>query len=420
MILPFRHNPSLPRRTGPALMLAALLASSLRPAVIHAGDQSASADSGGVPFQAFSVTLQPQVTTSPLPSWATPDMLSIQPGTDSVSLGIPALASQDEIGAFALTVIFRDNGDGGPVVEWLSKDGISTLLSAGLGKTGVPLGLNSRTLLIGQALALDGGTIRISFAGRFERLISIALRPAKEVEVGSLDQEARPALLSEKDRIFDVSEVSGAEAGNSGGDNYRGLIIDAELSAAPVRLDFPGGQGTVEFDVPLGETPSGAYLYAEIGGLDPASSVQVELNGNPCGTVQLSPFALDDPSVVFSSTGRLQLAGWRKGSLFLPAALFQQGENAVVLTLQRSPGDSGDPSSPVYLQKTRLDLLLSPHQPSGQTSVSPITAPSPSGTPAAETLSNGSLSGTPPPSLFHAPAPTSIQSEDSPATTGGT
>ncbi|MEI6344778.1 MAG: hypothetical protein WCP41_05390, partial [Verrucomicrobiota bacterium] len=89
---------------------------------------------GGESSSPLTVTLQPQVTTSPLPAWfvesratspfsASSNRVLVQPESDSVTIPVPALATLDEIGAFALTVIFEDNGDGGPVVEWEPKEG---------------------------------------------------------------------------------------------------------------------------------------------------------------------------------------------------------------------------------------------------------------------------------------------------------
>lgn len=439
------HHP--PKTPVNRIRLVMVLSALLLPGTIHAQDQASTPSSGGGSFHPFTVTLQPQVTTSPLPPWdaTTPDSFSIQPDSDSVSLAIPSLAAQDEIGCFALTVVFQDDGDGGPVVEWLSKDGGSTLLSAGLGENGVALGLNSRTLLLSQSLAIDGGTVRISFAGRFKRLLSLTLRPAQEVGVGSLDNETQPALLEGTDRVLNAQEVSGADEILKKGDSVKGSVVDAELSASPVRLDLPGTQGMLEFDVPVATVPSGSYLHADVGGLDPASSILVQLNGVQCGAVGMSPFPLDDPSIVFSNSGRLLLAGWRRASLFLPAALWQQGENSIVLTLARASGDEGNP---VYLQKTRIDLLMPPAGASESTntpgsSSSPTTtqalaqpsitpqlqpppvSPSPtSSSPTSdtatpdETLSTGSLYGNPSPSLFHA-TPTGSLPADTNASSPG-
>jgi len=155
-------------------------------------------------FDPLIVTLQPKVSLGILPVWmtGTTNVPSIHAESDSVLIPVPALSSQEEIGCFALTVVFQDNGDGGAVVEWISKQGDLTLLSAGLGESGVAIGLNSRTLLLPQSLTLDGGTIRVSFTGRFSRLISASLRPARELGVAALGEDFTPALVENDHQVL--------------------------------------------------------------------------------------------------------------------------------------------------------------------------------------------------------------------------
>jgi hypothetical protein len=71
--------------------------------------------------------------------------------------------------------------------------------------------------------------------------------------------------------------------------------------------------------------------------------------------------------------GRLLLAGWRKGSLFVPARHFEQGENTVTIDLKRSQGETG---REVFLRNTSLHLRFTPP------AFSPIPDPTPAGNPA--------------------------------------
>ena len=384
---------------------------------------------GAESFAPLTVTLQPQISTSPLPQWVTGDEtrgseaangISIQPESDSVTIPVPALASLNEIGAFALTVIFQDNGDGGPVVEWLPKEGGRVLLSPGLGISGLPLGLNARTLLLTQALDLDGGSIKVSFAGRFKRLLSLSLRPAKELGIATLDDEIQPALFMGNDHMIGATAVSGIDEVIKHGDTQRGNMIRAELSASPQRLDTNQGNGPIEFVVPLSTTPQGSYLHTEVAGLDPSSWIKVEINGFPCGALAMASFPLDDPHVVIAGSGQLLFAGWRNGSLFIPSGLWKEGDNSVVLTLERGMGDQGQA---LHLQNTVMDLLMpaSANINSPSTDTAPPVTPLPSSSPVAssslppaeteplsstptssEALSTGSLYGNPSPALFHA------------------
>lgn len=355
-------------------------------------------------LQPLSVTLQPSVSTGPLPPWAA-GTLAIHPESDRVELPVPPLAAQEEIGCFALTVLFEDNGDGGPVVEWVSNQGEPLLLSAGLGENGVAVGLNARTLLLPQSLALDGGTARVSFAGRFSRLLSLSLRPAKELGIAALGNGANPPVLIDgKDRILDGEEVFGGDPAPGGGDRGEGRVLHAELSAPATRLDLPGSDSSMEIVVPLSSKPVGTHLRTEVAGLDPESWIEVLVNGESLGALGPASFALDAPEVRFSAGNRLQIAGWRTGTLYLPARTFRVGENSVTLTLRRAVGDEG---RPVHLRNVQLDLLFA--------SSGDSPPPGPNSTPPdADTLSTGSLYGNPSPSLFHAapPAPLPNNSGD--------
>jgi hypothetical protein len=337
-------------------------------------------------FQPLTVTLKPKVLQGPLPAWET-NNVSVQPESDYVQIPVPSLASQDEIGCFALTVVFKDNGDGGPVVEWQPIEGDMVLLSAGLGDTGVAVGLDARTILLPQSLMLDGGSVKVSFSGRFSRLISVTLRPARELGVAALGPDYTPALLGENEPVLTQEEVSGADVTPRTGDTTEGSVIHAELSTLPKQLDLPGSDGVMEFVVPLASTPQGSLLQSEVGGLDPESWIEVTLNGESCGALGSAPFSFNSPSIVFSGAGRLLIAGWRPTSLLLPARLWKQGDNSLVLSLRRATGDVGDA---VYLRKARIDFLFSPS------------------TSSQETLSTGAMYGNPPLSLFHATAPLAI------------
>jgi len=375
---------------------------------------SASLQAASDSFQQLSVTLQPQIVEGPTPSWETGKVL-IEPTSDSVQIPVPALASQDEIGSFALTVLFQDQGDGGPVVEWQPKEGHRLLLSAGLGETGVALGLNARTLLISQSLALDGGTLRISFAGRFARLISVTLRPARDIGIASLGSTFSPALAGENEPILTEEEVSGADALPALGDSTEGNVVHAELTTPAKQLDGLGSDGVMEFIIPISSTSqniAASLLHTEVSGLDPESWIEVSVNGESLGALGMAPFALNSPAVIFSSTGRLQFAGWRQASLLIPAHLWKSGENSVTLSLRRVTGDAGNP---LFLRKAKIDLLFAPMTqslPLASLPLTPAAAPSatPTSTPSpSETLSTGSLYGNPSPSLFRTsfPAPLS-------------
>jgi hypothetical protein len=92
-------------------------------------------------------------------------------------------------------------------------------------------------------------------------------------------------------------------------------------------------------------------------GLDPEAELRVSVNATPVGQISFPSFALDDPSLVTDWNGRLLLAGWRKGSLFVAARHFKQGENTVSIDLKRSEGET---KREVFLRNSSLHLRFTP------------------------------------------------------------
>jgi hypothetical protein len=359
---------------------------------------------------AWTIRLQPAFSIGATPTWASlyTNAPSLEEGSDAVDIPLPPLASQDAIGCYAATIVFDDNGDGGPVVEWVPNvGGERMLLSAGLGDQGVALGANARTILLSESLALDGGTLRVSYAGRMNRLRSVTVRPARELSVAALGTATTPALITEQGKVLSEQEVSGSTPSPRSGDLTDGRVVSAELSAPPLRLDAPESGNSMEFAIPVAGNPAGGVLSAEIAGLDPESWVEITLNGVSRGVLGMAHIDLNDPSTLLSPQGRVTVAGWQQSSLYLPARLWKEGDNSLVLTLHRSQSDAGKPA---YLQNARCDLIFQEAQPTQ--SMPPSAAPSlsPSSHPLnqpAGTLSNGSIYGNPSPTLFRAglPAP---------------
>jgi len=349
----------------------------------------------------WTIRLQPAFSVGETPTWASSrtNTPSLEEGADAVNIPLPPLASQDAIGCYAATVVFDDNGDGGPVVEWVpNAGGERMLLSAGLGDQGVALGANARTILLSESLALDGGTLRVSFAGRMNRLRSVTLRPARELSVAALGAATTPALITEQGKVLSDQEVSGSTVTPKSGDTTEGRVVSAELAALPMRLDTPGSGDSMEFAIPVEGNPAGGVLSAQVAGLDPESWIEVTLNGVSRGVLGTAPIALNDPSTLLTPQGWISVAGWQQASLYLPGRLWKGGDNALVLTLHRAQGDAG---KPVHLQNVRCDLLF----PEQQVPAAVPTTNQPAAPTGSNALSNGSLYGNPSPSLFRANVP---------------
>lgn len=304
----------------------------------------------GGTFDPFLLALKPGVQMSPLPAWME-GPASIKPELGYVEIPIAPLWKESTVEMYAVTVVFEDTGDGGPLLEWRHGDEKSTV-SNGLGEIGNPIGLNSRTVLLPESLTKDGGTLLISYVGKFDSLLSLAVRPARLDETAVLGGRRTAALVDDSFQAYDDREVSGSRPVPLAGDVRVGTIVEAELSAAVEPLNQ-----SIEFVAPVDGIVEGAVIHLEALGLDPEAELRVSINTTPAGQISFPSFALDDPSLVTDWNGRLLLAGWRKGSLFVPARHFKQGENTISIDLKRSEGETG---REVFLRNSSLHLRFTP------------------------------------------------------------
>ena len=286
--------------------------------------------STGRKFAPFVLALKPTVQMSPLPGWMSlPARVRAELAT--VELPIPAHWIVPAIDFYAVTVVFDDLGDGGPAIEWRAPDGSTTVICTGLGEAGHPLGLNARTVLLPNSLTAKGGVALVSYYGKFDGLISVSVRPAREDLLAVLGGRNDPAMVDEALRVFDRNEVNGTRMSVLTGDVRNGSVVEAELSAGVQQLD-----GELEFIVPLEGKVEGAVVHLEALGLDPEARIDVRVNSQTVGSVGFQPFRLDDPALVTDANGHLVLAGWRNGSLFIPSRLLVAGENSIILSPMHS------------------------------------------------------------------------------------
>ena len=335
----------------------------------------------GGTFDPFLLALKPGVQMSPLPAWME-GPASIKPELGYVEIPIAPLWKESTVEVYAVTVVFEDIGDGGPSLEWKHGDEKSTV-SNGLGEIGNPVGLNSRTVLLPQSLTKEGGSLLVSYVSKFGSLLSLAVRPARLDETAVLGGRRTAALIDDSFQVYDDREVSGARPVPLAGDVRVGTIVEAELSAAVEPLTQ-----AIEFVAPVDGNVEGAVIHLESLGLDPEAELRVLINATPVGQISFPSFALDDPSLVTDWNGRLLLAGWRKGSLFVPARHFKQGENTITIGLKRSEGETG---REVFLRNTSLHLRFTPP------AFSPLSEQKPNSNSAEVTLKDAPL-----PVDFHA------------------
>lgn len=303
---------------------------------------------------AFVLLLKPSVQMNPLPGWMLKPAV-VQPELATVEIPIPALWQVSTAEFYVLTVVFDDCGDGGPAVEWRSSSGKMTIISPGLGESGKSLGLNARTLLLPQELTREGGVAMISYGGKFDGLVSLAIQPARADSLAVIGAQGDFSLVNEDRQAFPSEEVDGSQPSVLSGDIRKGAIVEAELSSAIEPLE-----GELEFVVPTQGNIEGAMLRLDVLGLDTEARIEVLVNSIPVGTVGFSAFRLDDPALVPDARGRLILAGWRRGELFIPARLWASGENSIVLSLRRSEFEEG---RPIFLKNTQIHLRFGGMQP---------------------------------------------------------
>jgi hypothetical protein len=295
----------------------------------------------------FLLALKPGVQMSALPPWVD-SAPRINAESAMVDLGILPTWRAPGVEMYAVTVVFTDNGDGGPAMEWRAEDGTVTTISYGLGEVGHPVGLNSRTVLLPQVLTREGGDLLVSYYGKFDSLLSLAVRPAREDALAVIGARRFPVLIDGDLNVFEDREVNGTRPVPLAGDIRNGAIVEAELSSQTEQLE-----DSIGFVVPLEGKMEAAMLRLESLGLDPEARLEVWVNDHPVGTVNFPGFQLDDPSMVADWNGGFVLAGWRKGSLFIAARHLKQGENSIVIRLARSPVETG---REVFLRNTGLHL----------------------------------------------------------------
>jgi hypothetical protein len=318
-----------------------------------AGSKSAAALESDQMIDSFSVTLKPELQSTPLPSWMSkPLYLSLE--SSSVEIALSALSGETTFDHFVLTVVFNDHGDGGPLVQWKSKNGDLQILCSGLGVNGPPIGLNARKLLIPERLAFEGGTLVISHAGRFDQIVSIKVETAHQATIAIVGEKSDTALIDEAENTISKDLIDGTPPPLKEGDVMNGHLMTAELSAKTQ-------QATGEFEFIAssdGKSPEAIMLYTELAGLDLESQIEVSVNDHVVGMLQTAPFSLKASEMIKTanlkatekSESSFQLAGWRKAWIYVPARYWQQGENHMILrAITPQP-------SPISLRNSRLNL----------------------------------------------------------------
>lgn len=237
-----------------------------------------------------------------------------------------------------VTIVFRENGANSLGAFWVDSQSSTQTTLAGNLAEGIT-GLNQRTLQIPAARMEGGGTLVLAGApGDIERVRfdRVAASPVYVVT------DQAPVSLIVADRLQSDPDLSGAIASGLP-DTWLGRVLDAPLQEVPASLD----KGAVEFSVPIGSEVSQVLLRAKFLGLPLNESVTVWLNGQVAGKLQPMAPPLTDVGYVTDAQGLVTYAGWRTGSIFLPASLLKQGDNSIQVESK---------TSGVYIRDAALQL----------------------------------------------------------------
>lgn len=257
---------------------------------------------------------------------ATPD----GQGYTEISL-LPDANNQDLL----VTVVFDENGGGGPSLSWMSATG-QTMLSSDLSE-GVT-GPNQRTVRVpGEVSSQPGRLIVFGDQGKIHR---VRLDWAAQRQVlAAADQ--RPVSFIVSDRLVQNTELTGRRT-LSPPDAWLGKVFEAFLQEDTVKLDEPVG-----FGLNLADEAGGAVLTVKILGLPLNESLEVWVNDHKAGQLLPPVPALTDAGYVTDRGGKAAYAGWRMGTLFLPGGLLRRGENAITLI---------PPGGEIYIRDAALQL----------------------------------------------------------------
>lgn len=334
-------------------------------------------------------------TTGPrqtLPSWMTGQPVASPAAHATISFSIAPPTGDSDL---AVTVYFTETPGGFLRVYWAGKQS-SAMLSDNLYEgIGMP---NQRTLLIKRSTLSSAGTVNIQSS---EPSLNISRIHWEWVEPGTVSLAAaakETAFVNAAGAALADSEVNGAPVLPKP-DHVGDSVVTAALTEKAERIE-----GGVEFVATLQQTPQYARLEVQVAGVPTGKPVKLWINNTQAGEVPLAVPDLTDPGYQAAATGAPpSYIGWRKGAVYLPAALLKPGENHFQFSVQDAAADK-----PVAIKDLVLQLKYD-GKAEAPAAATPASSPSP--TPAPES------SPAPEPSLF--PAPDTPPPAETTGTPGG-
>ncbi|MBX9743356.1 MAG: hypothetical protein K2W99_07470 [Chthoniobacterales bacterium] len=298
-----------------------------------------------------------------LPRWVSKGF-KIDEKESTIEFFLPAHSEQSKIDTFVLTVVFYDTGDGGPRIEWKGPKNKKTIrLCSGLGITGTPLGLNSRTIQIQTETngvdLIDGGTLTIRHTGRLRQIVSATLRPGHFLQppIAVLGKKISPSIIDESLNVIEQEVADGDSSPSLDKNEEKNRNLSTKVLSREIER-FEKNENDQEVfskSMPLTKRPKASLLYTDLQGLDLTSSIEVELNGTLVGTLNTSFFRLDAPELILEKKpiATFELAGWQRAHLFIPPSLWKK-HNDFTFTIKRGPNAT---PTKVHLKNLLLELL---------------------------------------------------------------
>lgn len=328
-------------------------------------------------------------TTGPkqtLPSWMGGQPVASPAAHATISFPIAPPRGDSDL---AVTVYFTETQGGFLRVYWAgeqSSEMLSDNLYEGIGMA------NQRTLLIKRSSLSSTGTLNIQSS---EPSLNISRIHWEWVEPGTVSLAGaakQTALVNATGTALPDTEVNGAPALPKP-DQVGDYVVTATLTEKPERIE-----GGVEFVATLQQGPQYARLEVQMAGVPIGKPVKLWINNTAAGEVPLAVPDLNDPGyqAPVSAGAAPVYIGWRKGVVYVPAALLKPGENHFQFSVEDATAET-----PIAIKDLQLQLKYD-----GKPSVPSTPAPGDSPSP------------TPAPESSPAPDPVLLPAPEAPATTG--
>jgi len=253
--------------------------------------------------------------SAPLPAWMPGDPVAKPATYATVSFPIlPPEAEEDLI----LTVFFEDPRGGFLRIYWddgLNKEMLTDNLSESLGMS------NRRTLIIKRRTFLAEGNLTFQSSAPVLGVTRIHWQWARPQTVYLDETQTSGGFVGRSGEWLRDDEVDGLPQ-TEAADYWQGNVVTALIAAQPTRIE----EG-VNFIAELPELPSFVRVQVKVNGLPLKNRLQLWVNDQLAGEVQVPVPNLSDPGYSQDWDGILSFTGWRDASLLVDVSLLKVGEN---------------------------------------------------------------------------------------------